>query len=36
MPAKTQIYIYYVFTPKYRKKLLVDAVKDSIQWALKD
>jgi putative transposase len=34
MPAKTEIYIYFVFTPKYRKKLLTDSVKDTIQWAI--
>lgn len=36
MPAKTEIYIYFVFTPKYRKELLTDEVKNSIQWAIND
>jgi putative transposase len=36
MPAKTEIYIYFVFTPKYRKELLTDRVKDTIQWAITD
>lgn len=36
MPAATEIYIYFVFTAKYRKELLTDAVKTTVQWAIND
>ena len=36
MPAKAEIYVYFGFTPKYRKDLLTDEVKNTIQWAIND
>jgi putative transposase len=36
VPANTEIYIYFTFTPKYRKELLTDAVKDTVDWSIRD
>lgn len=36
MPAKTKIFIYFVFVAKYRKSFLTDEVKDTVNWTIRD
>ena len=36
MPSPVYVYIYFVFTTKYRKKLLTEDIQQTITWAFKD